>query len=393
MARRKLTNNNKTLPALPEVPMAPVVEEPAINAKLELPEVPMAPTKEKPIVKALTAEDLAPKRMASADLVKSGTTTNSTSSGNNADNDKSKVVKETSEKIRESQQGGGVPRSAEELLRILDPRTPDAQKEAENKRLRRNSIIAAISDGLAALSNLYFTTKGAPNARFASLSKQNADRRDALLAQWQAEKDKYDDLVLKLYGLGQDEAQRLWEREFKQREFREAQRKNDADIDLTNARADEVRANADEVAARAEGQRIKNKHLPEQIKAELDNLHKKGELFDAQRRAADRSNREKKNTIILDTGNYGFAEVPTNAINEQTVGAMISMLPESVQNSIRNGHGYGDTKKAYSLEETLTVIGQYAGVTPRLQKYIEDLATENGGTVRKTSGRKNFNLD
>lgn len=43
------------------------------------------------------------------------------------------------------------------------PMTPE-ERAAEAKRNRRNAMFAAISDGISALSNLYFTTKGAPNS-------------------------------------------------------------------------------------------------------------------------------------------------------------------------------------------------------------------------------------
>lgn len=41
--------------------------------------------------------------------------------------------------------------------------TPD-EVEAQRKKERRDKMFAAIGDGISALSNLYFTTKGAPNA-------------------------------------------------------------------------------------------------------------------------------------------------------------------------------------------------------------------------------------
>lgn len=37
------------------------------------------------------------------------------------------------------------------------------QRKAREKRERAQKVIGAVSDGLRALSNLYFTTKGAPN--------------------------------------------------------------------------------------------------------------------------------------------------------------------------------------------------------------------------------------
>ncbi len=57
--------------------------------------------------------------------------------------------------------GGGF----EELFKQLNPYTPPTAEEVEKekKKRRRDELFAAIGDGISALSNLYFTTKGAPN--------------------------------------------------------------------------------------------------------------------------------------------------------------------------------------------------------------------------------------
>ena len=61
------------------------------------------------------------------------------------------------------------------------PPTPE-QQEAERKRQRRNAVISAIGDGISALSNLYFTSKGAPNSY---------DPKQGLSAKLQERYDKY----------------------------------------------------------------------------------------------------------------------------------------------------------------------------------------------------------
>lgn len=56
------------------------------------------------------------------------------------------------------------------------PRTPEEQAALDKKR-RRDALFAAIGDGISALSNLYFTTKGSPSAdQSKSLSKAIRDR-------------------------------------------------------------------------------------------------------------------------------------------------------------------------------------------------------------------------
>lgn len=88
----------------------------------------------------------------------------------------------------------------------LAPQTSDEDKEKQMRRERRKAIVSALGDGLSALSNLYFTTKGAPDQGLKPGMTDAAKKRmDDLRAKWQAEKDKYQDLMLK--GLEMDREQ------------------------------------------------------------------------------------------------------------------------------------------------------------------------------------------
>lgn len=71
-----------------------------------------------------------------------------------------------------------------EMFRQMSPYKPPTAEELENarKKEKRDKVFAAIGDGIAALSNLYFTTKGAPNAFDPrnSLSAKARERWDKL---------------------------------------------------------------------------------------------------------------------------------------------------------------------------------------------------------------------
>lgn len=72
----------------------------------------------------------------------------------------------------------GYDRMFEELNR-RHPAETDEEKRERLKRQRRNQLFAAIGDGISALSNLYFTTKGSPSAdQSKSMSKALRDRYD-----------------------------------------------------------------------------------------------------------------------------------------------------------------------------------------------------------------------
>ena len=62
--------------------------------------------------------------------------------------------------------GGTHRMSYVEMFQKMSPYKPPTEEELEKERKRekREKIFAAIGDGISALSNLYFTTQGAPNA-------------------------------------------------------------------------------------------------------------------------------------------------------------------------------------------------------------------------------------
>lgn len=101
-----------------------------------------------------------------------------------------------------------------DIFAKLAPQTSDEDKEKQMRRERRKAIVSAIGDGLSALSNLYFTTKGAPDQGIKPWMTDAAKKRmDDLRAQWQKEKDKYQDFMLK--GLEMDREQGNWLKSYK----------------------------------------------------------------------------------------------------------------------------------------------------------------------------------
>lgn len=101
-----------------------------------------------------------------------------------------------------------------DIFAKLAPQTSDEDKKKQMRRERRKAIVSALGDGLSALSNLYFTTKGAPDQGIKpGLTDAAKKRMDDLRAQWQKEKDKYQDLMLKGYEM--DREQGNWLKSYK----------------------------------------------------------------------------------------------------------------------------------------------------------------------------------
>lgn len=87
----------------------------------------------------------------------------------------------------------------EELFKKLNPYTPPTEEELakERKKQKRDQIFAAIGDGISALSNLYFTTQGAPSMYTGkdTMSEKTKIRYDKL------KKDREDNSVAYFNGL------------------------------------------------------------------------------------------------------------------------------------------------------------------------------------------------
>ena len=110
------------------------------------------------------------------------------------------------------------PQTYEEMYTALNPYKPmtQAQIEQENKKRKRDEMFSAIGDGIMALSNLYFTSKGAPNMYDGknSMSKATQVRSDKLIADREAKDAAYFNGLLKARMADQENAhrERTWKR-------------------------------------------------------------------------------------------------------------------------------------------------------------------------------------
>lgn len=96
------------------------------------------------------------------------------------------------------------------------PPTP-GELEQERKKQKREAIFAAIGDGISAISNLYFTTQGAPNSYNPSLSLSSSYKRryDQLKAEREANNRQYTSGYMRALQLDDEgeRADRSWRRQ------------------------------------------------------------------------------------------------------------------------------------------------------------------------------------
>lgn len=158
------------------------------------------------------------------------------------------------------------------------PETPEQRKKRE-RREKSKRIIAAVSDGISALSNLFFTTQYAPNMynhEKGSMTTALGKRLDQLKAERERKRDQYLNFSLKLGDLENQRAATLRELEAQQERQKlareKAQREAEAHGWLAATQSDKQREQAGK-ANKAEQEAIAAKAVadaaPEMQRAKL----------------------------------------------------------------------------------------------------------------------------
>lgn len=125
------------------------------------------------------------------------------------------------------------PLSYADMFVRMNPYRPQTaeEKEAERKRNRRNAVFAAIGDGISALSNLYFTTKGAPNAYTggSTLTGKMYERQEQLRKERQALDQQYLNAYMNALRMDRQEAQqeRNWKMQLENLAYNRAKYDNE----------------------------------------------------------------------------------------------------------------------------------------------------------------------
>ena len=180
----------------------------------------------------------------------------------------------------------------QEAANRVKPETEEERKKRE-RREKSAKIVSAVSDGLQALSNLFFTTRGAPNMydhKEASQLTPLQEKLEKLKAERQANADKYLQYSLKIGDAQNERAKTLREMEAQQERAKlareKAQREQEAHRWLAALQPDKLREQAGK-ATKAEQEAVTAKaeadNAPDLYKAKVDTEKARGE---AQRASA-----------------------------------------------------------------------------------------------------------
>ena len=180
----------------------------------------------------------------------------------------------------------------QEAANRVKPETEEERKKRE-RREKSAKIVSAVSDGLQALSNLFFTTRGAPNMydhKEASQLTPLQEKLEKLKAERQANADKYLQYSLKIGDAQNERAKTLREMEAEQEKQKlareKAQREQEEHGWLAALQPDKQREQAGK-ATKAEQEVVTAKaeadNAPDLYKAKVDTEKARGE---AQRASA-----------------------------------------------------------------------------------------------------------
>ena len=274
---------------------------------------------------------------------------------------------------------GGTPRmSYVEMFQKMSPYKPPTEEELEKERKKekREKIFAAIGDGIAALSNLFFTTQGAPNAYDPknSLSAKAQERWDKLKKERDENGRYYTAAYMQAMKNDEEGARddRNWRHQL-EREGVQDQRYAD-DIAHRDKREgiEDERYDAN-IKHRDAREAVEDQHWDKQFQMQERQFKESVRQFNVtSAQNQQRINMESKRlaremqkeavTFALGSGK-GTISIPTNALNASNVSYVFSKLPAKVRAQCKGEAIYDSKKrkvvghKAPTTEAMLVCIG------------------------------------
>lgn len=270
------------------------------------------------------------------------------------------------------------------------PQTPE-EREAEAKRNKRNALFAAISDGISALSNLYYTTKGAPNSfnGGSTLSGKMYERQRQLQKDREAREKEY--LNGYLRALEMDRNRDTQERNYRlQLETLAYNRQRQAEADKRAAAKDARDAALHDLNLKyKQGQLDKQQYDKQaaEIKAKYADAYERARIASLNRRGSGGGGGSTSNDLWPYPIKGENIYLPkTFWSNAGEVNGLYSMLPAEVRDNLEHEYNRNGTVKK-NLKPTLDQKRQAImdNATSEIQDRLRTKSKEFGGTVTHTT--------
>ena len=181
------------------------------------------------------------------------------------------------------------------------PQTPE-EIEEEKRREARQKRFASIGDGISALANMYFTSKGAPSMYDGrnSQTERVSNRWDKLRQEREAQKNEYMNAAIRAQAMDEEYAdkERSWQRQLgidkiNADKIAEDQRRKDKIAEAQQQKYEAEKQKNVELAnlyaEKADAVAIGNDHLADKIQAQINLLKAQKSKQDAE---ADRAHRQ-----------------------------------------------------------------------------------------------------
>lgn len=301
---------------------------------------------------------------------------------------------------KQSAGGQQRPQSYADLFVALNPYRPATpeQLEEERKRNKRNALFAAISDGISALSNLYFTTKGAPNSfnGGSTLSGKMYERQRQLQKDREARDKEYLNGYLRALEMDRN-------RDTQERNYRlqletlayNRQRQTEADKRAAAKEARDAAKEARDAALHDLNLKYKQGQLDKQqydkqaaeIKAKYADAYERARIASLNRRNTGNGGGSTSNELWPYPIKGENIYLPkTFWSNAGEVNGLYSMLPAEVRDNLEHEYNRNGTVKK-NLKPTLDQKRQAImdNATSEIQDRLRTKSKEFGGTVTHTT--------
>lgn len=285
---------------------------------------------------------------------------------------------------------------ADMFVRMNPYRQPtQEQLEQERKRYRRNAVFAAISDGLSALSNLYYTTKGAPNAYTggSTLTGKMYERQKELQKERQANQEKWLNGYLRALEMDRtkDAAERNWQLQLKQLARQEAadkraEEKNNLDMQLLQGKISEQewKTRTAEVNARYADDLAKEKYNSQKALTSQRNASAAAAYARANGGSGGSGAR---NVQPYNVGGERFYLPSTFWNNNGQISSLYNRLPENVRDEAEGNYsptGRRIKGKKLTNQQKAQVIMDNA--TPEIKNILREYSKDFGYPVQQQPG-------
>lgn len=232
--------------------------------------------------------------------------------------------------------------------------TPE-EKAAEAKRERRAKIFSAIGDGISALANVFFASKGAPDMYDpkTSMSAKTKEYWDKLNAERKADADKYNNILLSAYKADKadKDAKDKWQQQLEQWKI-EMGRKNEAEMykrgkDAADAKYRKEKDDAD----RSSREKIAASQIAAADKRAAADRSQKQVQFNKKMQAmygGSGGGKKGKYTFSLGRGK-GQISVDSDAVNDANVKQIWDRLPDDVKQQAQEYYKTAKTENGFTV--------------------------------------------